>query len=56
MPETIMPTWDQTLIIEDIEIYGDKKITVDTPPDVVIELYDRDIIVSIAGDCHGATD
>ncbi|XP_072293204.1 myoferlin-like isoform X1 [Eucyclogobius newberryi] len=39
---TLNPTWDQTLIFEDIEIYEDPKTIVHNPPDVVLELYDRD--------------
>ncbi|XP_068184208.1 myoferlin [Antennarius striatus] len=39
---TLNPTWDQTLIFEDIEIYGDPKTIAHNPPDVVLELYDSD--------------
>ncbi|XP_040905251.1 myoferlin [Toxotes jaculatrix] len=39
---TLNPTWDQTLIFEDIEIYGDPQTVVHNPPDVVLELYDSD--------------
>uniref|UniRef100_A0A4W6E5R0 Myoferlin n=1 Tax=Lates calcarifer TaxID=8187 RepID=A0A4W6E5R0_LATCA len=39
---TLNPTWDQTLIFEDIEIYGDPQTIVHNPPDVVLELYDSD--------------
>ncbi|KAI3363230.1 hypothetical protein L3Q82_011863, partial [Scortum barcoo] len=39
---TLNPTWDQTLIFEDIEIYGDPETIVHNPPDVVLELYDSD--------------
>ncbi|CAL8298808.1 unnamed protein product [Merluccius merluccius] len=36
------PTWDQTLIFEDVEIYGDPKTVGHQPPSVVMELYDSD--------------
>ncbi|KAK5908525.1 hypothetical protein CgunFtcFv8_016574 [Champsocephalus gunnari] len=39
---TLNPTWDQTLIFEDIEIYGDPQTIARNPPDVVLELCDRD--------------
>ncbi|XP_060895814.1 myoferlin [Labrus mixtus] len=39
---TLNPTWDQTLIFEDIEIYGDPQTIAQNPPDVVLELYDSD--------------
>ncbi|XP_068597029.1 myoferlin [Brachionichthys hirsutus] len=39
---TLNPTWDQTLIFEDIEIYGDPQTIARNPPDVVLELYDSD--------------
>lgn len=42
---TLNPTWDQTLIFEDIEIYGDPQIIARNPPDVVLELYDSDKVV-----------
>uniref|UniRef100_A0A673CT31 Myoferlin-like n=1 Tax=Sphaeramia orbicularis TaxID=375764 RepID=A0A673CT31_9TELE len=39
---TLNPTWDQTLIFENIEIYGDPQTVARNPPDVVMELYDSD--------------
>ncbi|XP_074502030.1 myoferlin isoform X1 [Sebastes fasciatus] len=39
---TLNPTWDQTLIFEDIEIYGDPQTIARSPPDVVLELCDSD--------------
>lgn len=43
---TLNPTWDQTLLFEDIEIYGDPQTIARNPPDVVLELYDSDQVVS----------
>lgn len=42
---TLNPTWDQTLICDDIEIYGDPQTIARNPPDVVLELYDSDQVV-----------
>ncbi|XP_071371948.1 myoferlin isoform X1 [Centroberyx affinis] len=39
---TLNPTWDQSLIFDDIEIYGDPQTIARNPPDVVLELYDSD--------------
>ncbi|XP_074477187.1 myoferlin-like isoform X4 [Sebastes fasciatus] len=39
---TLNPTWDQTLIFSDVEIYGDPKNVSQRPPDVVVEFYDHD--------------
>ncbi|XP_044276588.1 myoferlin [Varanus komodoensis] len=39
---TLNPTWDQTIIFDEIEIYGDPQMVVQNPPDVVVELFDSD--------------
>uniref|UniRef100_A0A665W7Z6 Myoferlin n=1 Tax=Echeneis naucrates TaxID=173247 RepID=A0A665W7Z6_ECHNA len=39
---TLNPTWDQTLIFNDLEIYGDPQNVVQRPPDIVLEFYDSD--------------
>ncbi|XP_029953810.1 myoferlin-like isoform X5 [Salarias fasciatus] len=39
---TLNPTWDQTLIFNDIQIYGDPQSVAEQPPDVVLEFYDHD--------------
>ncbi|KAF3708203.1 Myoferlin Fer-1-like protein 3 [Channa argus] len=39
---TLNPTWDQTLIFEDVEIYGDPQTIARNPPNVVLELFDSD--------------
>uniref|UniRef100_A0A8C9WYB8 Dysferlin, limb girdle muscular dystrophy 2B (autosomal recessive) n=1 Tax=Sander lucioperca TaxID=283035 RepID=A0A8C9WYB8_SANLU len=39
---TLNPTWDQTLIFYEVEIFGDPDATMATPPNVVVELYDQD--------------
>uniref|UniRef100_A0A8C0FUQ5 Myoferlin n=1 Tax=Bubo bubo TaxID=30461 RepID=A0A8C0FUQ5_BUBBB len=39
---TLNPTWDQTLIFNEIEIYGDPQTVAQNPPNIVIELFDSD--------------
>lgn len=36
------PTWDQTLIFKNVEIYGDPQSLVQNPPVVVMEIFDSD--------------
>lgn len=42
---TLNPTWDQTLIFNDVEIFGDPQLIAEQPPDVVLEFYDHDQVV-----------
>lgn len=42
---TLNPTWDQTLIFNDVEIFGDPQLIAERPPDVVLEFYDHDQVV-----------
>lgn len=46
---TLNPTWDQTLIFNDVEIYGDPQNLAHSPPDVVLEFYDSDQVVGSGG-------
>ncbi|KAM4704437.1 myoferlin isoform 1-T1 [Rhinophrynus dorsalis] len=39
---TLNPTWDQTLIFNEVEIYGDPHAVSQNPPSVVIEIFDQD--------------
>uniref|UniRef100_A0A8C9X1G3 Dysferlin, limb girdle muscular dystrophy 2B (autosomal recessive) n=1 Tax=Sander lucioperca TaxID=283035 RepID=A0A8C9X1G3_SANLU len=50
---TLNPTWDQTLIFYEVEIFGDPDATMATPPNVVVELYDQDTYVSGADEFMG---
>ena len=43
--ESICPTWDQTLIFDGIRLFGDLKMMKEFPPQIVIELYDKDQVV-----------
>uniref|UniRef100_A0A673I2N8 Myoferlin-like n=1 Tax=Sinocyclocheilus rhinocerous TaxID=307959 RepID=A0A673I2N8_9TELE len=39
---TLNPTWDQTLIFKNVEIYGDPQSLAQNPPVVVMEIFDSD--------------
>ncbi|XP_017292966.1 dysferlin isoform X5 [Kryptolebias marmoratus] len=39
---TLNPTWDQTLIFYEVEIFGDPEATAANPPSITVELYDED--------------
>ncbi|KAB0358615.1 hypothetical protein FD754_002771, partial [Muntiacus muntjak] len=39
---TLNPTWDQTLIFYEIEIFGEPNSIAEQPPSIVVELYDHD--------------
>lgn len=45
--ESVCPTWDQTLLINQIRIFGTPQSVLDSPPPVVLELFDKDIVVSV---------
>lgn len=40
--ETLCPDWDQTLIFEEMPLFGSPQVLADNPPNVFIELYDKD--------------
>lgn len=44
--QTLCPTWDQTLIFENIPMYGSVEEVQDNPPIVILEFFDRDAVVS----------
>ena len=44
--QTLTPVWNETCLFENVEIFGDKAILKESPPLVVIELYDQDVVVS----------
>lgn len=41
--ETRSPTWDQTIIFEDIFLWGDVNEIAVNPPTIVVEIFDKDI-------------
>lgn len=46
LTSTICPTWDQTLIFENVQIYGSIDKVARHPPEIIIELFDKDPVVS----------
>lgn len=45
LAETLCPTWDQLLVFENVELFGEAYELRDDPPIIVIELYDQDTVV-----------
>ncbi|KAG8435205.1 hypothetical protein GDO86_013229 [Hymenochirus boettgeri] len=39
---TLNPTWDQTLIFDTVDIYGDPLAIAQNPPNIVVEIFDYD--------------
>ncbi|XP_062502177.1 myoferlin-like isoform X2 [Corticium candelabrum] len=44
IPETLMPTWDQTLVFENVQLFEDPQQLLKNPPHVAIEIFDKDTI------------
>lgn len=44
--ESVCPTWDQTILLNQIRMYGSPASIVETPPPVTLEFFDKDVIVS----------
>lgn len=44
---TLNPTWDQTLIFYEIEIFGNSRDVAESPPNILVEIYDHDTYVSV---------
>lgn len=42
---TLNPTWDQTIIFDEVEIYGEPQTVLQNPPKVIMELFDNDQVV-----------
>ena len=41
---SVCPTWDQTIEFKDVPIFGEPETTAASPPIVVVEFYDKDLI------------
>ncbi|XP_002710810.3 fer-1-like protein 6 isoform X2 [Oryctolagus cuniculus] len=44
IPQTLSPTWNQMLLFNELVLHGDEKELVESPPLVVVELYDSDAV------------
>ncbi|XP_070843929.1 otoferlin isoform X3 [Chaetodon trifascialis] len=42
LTETLCPTWDQLLVFDDVELFGEASELRDDPPIIVVEIYDQD--------------
>ncbi|NXI36819.1 FR1L6 protein, partial [Galbula dea] len=42
--QTLSPTWNQTLLFNNIVLHGDREEIAQIPPEIVIELYDDDAV------------
>ncbi|XP_061097986.1 otoferlin [Conger conger] len=42
--ETLCPTWDQLLVFDNVELYGEAGELRDDPPIIVVEIYDQDTV------------
>ncbi|XP_033757648.1 myoferlin-like isoform X3 [Pecten maximus] len=40
--KSLCPSWDQTIIFEEFEIYGDPKTIESQPPEIFVEIFDHD--------------
>lgn len=47
LAETLCPTWDQLLVFENVELFGEANELRDDPPIIVIEIYDQDTVVRV---------
>lgn len=46
LKKTLSPMWDQTLIFDELTLYGPPEHIAQNPPEVVVEIFDKDLIVS----------
>lgn len=51
LEKTLCPTWDQTLIFDQVQIHGAPADIAKEPPEIVIEFFDQDVFVSICAYC-----
>ncbi|XP_054030877.1 fer-1-like protein 5 [Dryobates pubescens] len=42
LPGTLDPLWDQTLLLQRVQLYGDPRRVRDEPPAVVVEIFDQE--------------
>ena len=42
LTQTLCPTWDQTLIFKEVEIFDNPARLIENPPSVVMEVFDYD--------------
>ena len=52
LSETLCPTWDQLLVFDDVELFGEASELRDDPPIIVVELFDQDTVVGSYSTCE----
>ncbi|KAM8847475.1 otoferlin isoform 6-T6 [Synchiropus picturatus] len=55
LSETLCPTWDQLLVFDDVELFGEASELRDDPPIIVVEIYDQDTVVGGKAEFIGRT-
>lgn len=45
--QTLSPTWNQMLLFNELVLHGEERELVESPPVVVVELYDSDAVVGV---------
>ena len=45
--ETLCPNWDETLLFKEVILYGPIDQIIQSPPMIIIEIYDFDQVVSV---------
>jgi len=53
--QTCSPMWDTSLVLDNIEICGDKDEIAANPPHVVVEMFDEDVLVSSTSNSNSKT-
>jgi len=43
--ETLSPTWDELLILHEVTMYGLMQEIADSPPTIIVEVFDQDKVV-----------
>ena len=43
--ETLSPTWDEMLIIHEVTMYGLMQEIAESPPTIIVEVFDQDKVV-----------
>ena len=46
LEKTLCPTWDQTLIFENVGVHGSVNSVLENPPNILLEIFDQDKVVS----------
>lgn len=45
--QTVNPLWDECLILPIVKLYGDPESIKESPPDIIVQIYDEDLDVCV---------